>query len=80
MEDCPVIDETCLSGRKPLEGLADEPIELAVRIDPEYKDAFYKCLEKVEPMGFQDMMFAALGIYLTKLYLDKYTTNQDTTE
>lgn len=74
MEDWPVIDETCFSGLKLNKAGADEPIFFTIKIEPEQKEAFCECIEKVKPMSFNDMGFAALGLYLTKIYSDHYTT------
>ena len=71
MDDCPVIDETCLCGiEDDKKTIAESPISFIFN-----KDAFIDCYRKVKPMdNMQDMMNAALGLYLTKIYSDKYTT------
>lgn len=55
--------------------IAESPISFIVTIDPKYRDDFLKCIEKVKQMDtISDMMNATLGLYLTTLYSDYYTT------
>lgn len=76
MDDYPVIDETCMCGiEDDKKTIAESPISFIFTIGPENKDAFIDCYREVKPMdNMQDMMNAALGLYLTKIYSDKYTT------
>lgn len=75
MDDCQTVNKTFLSGIEPDKSIAESPISFYIRIDPEQKDALRECLAKVKPMGnMNDMMNAALGLWLTNLYKDLYTT------
>lgn len=68
------VNETFLSGIDP-DKIAESPITFYIKIDPEQKDALLECLSKVKPMdNMQDMMNAALGLWLTNLYKEHYTT------
>lgn len=53
--------------------IAESPISFIVTIDPKYRDDFLKCMAK-QMDTISDMMNAALGLYLTTLYSDYYTT------
>ena len=44
MDDYQVIDETCMSGLKPIESFKNEQEFIRIEIDPEYKDVFEDCL------------------------------------
>lgn len=48
MDDYPVIDETCLSGLKPIEAFKNEPEFIRIEIDLEYKDVFEDCLRELK--------------------------------
>lgn len=76
MEDYPVVDKTFLCGiEDDKKTIAESPISFIFTIGPENKDAFIDCYRKVKPMdNMQDMMNAALGLYLTKIYSDHYIT------
>lgn len=75
MDDCQTVNETFLSGIEPDKSIAESPISFYIKIDHEQKDALRECLAKVKPMGnMNDMMNAALGLWLTNLYKDHYTT------
>lgn len=75
MEDCQTVNKTFLSGIEPDKSIAESPISFIFELGPEHKDAFIECYRNVKPMdNMQDMMNAALGLYLTKLYSDHYTT------
>lgn len=75
MDDYPVIDETCMSGLKPIESFKNEPEFIGIEIDPEYKDVFEDCLENAKPLSDDVYIYTALGMFLSKVY-----PNQDTTE
>lgn len=75
MEDCLVVDETFLSGLKPIESFKNDPEFIRIEIDPEYKDVFEDCLENAKPLSDDDYIYTALGMFLSKVY-----PNQDTTE
>lgn len=71
-----IVEETFLCGieddKKTIE---ESPIRFLFELGPENKDAFIECYRKVKPMyNMQDMMNAALGLYLCKIYSDCYTT------
>lgn len=70
-----VVEETFMCGieadKKPI---AESPICFRFELGPENKDVFIECIKKVKPMSSQDMMNAALGLYLTTLYSDYNTT------
>lgn len=75
MEDSPTLDETCLSGLKPLDAFKNQPEFIRIEIDPEYKDVFDACLENAKPLSDDVYIYTALGMFLSKVY-----PNQDTTE
>lgn len=75
MDDYQVIDETCMSGLKPIESFKNEPEFIRIEIDPEYKDVFEDCLENAKPLSDDVYIYTALGMFLSKVY-----PNQDTTE
>ena len=71
-----IVEETFMCG---IEGdkktIEESPIRFLFELGPENKDAFIECYRKVKPMhNVQDMMNAALGLYLFKIYSDCYTT------
>lgn len=75
MDDCQTVNKTFLSGIEPDKSIAESPICFYVKIEPEQKGALLECLAKVKPMdNMQDMMNAALGLCLTNIYSDYYTT------
>ena len=76
MDEPQVVEKTFLCGiEDDNKTIAESPISFIFTIDPEYKDAFIECYRKVKPMdNMQDMMNAALGLYLTKIYSDHYKT------
>lgn len=69
-----VIDDTFMSGLKHVKRPEGEPMTFIVKIDDEHEGAFLGCVARVKPMCMQDVMFAALGLYLVNLYKDHYTT------
>lgn len=71
-----IVEETFLCGiEDDKKTIAESPISFIFEIGPENKDAFIECYRKVKRMdSMQDMMNAALGLYLFKIYSDKYTT------
>lgn len=64
MDDYPVIDETCMSGLKPIESFKNEPEFIGIEIDPEYKDVFEDCLENAKPLSDDVYIYTALGMFL----------------
>lgn len=71
-----IVEETFLCGIKDDKKTIEEsPICFLFELGPENKDAFIECYRKVKRMdNMQDMMNAALGLYLFKIYSDEYTT------
>ena len=59
MDDYPVIDETCMSGLKPIESFKNEPEFIRIEIDPEYKDVFEDCLENAKPLSDDVYIYTA---------------------
>lgn len=74
MDDYPVIDETCMSGLKPIESFKNEPEFIGIEIDPEYKDVFEDCLKNAKPLSDDVYIYTALGMFLSKVYPNQYTT------
>lgn len=76
MDDSQVVNETFLCGiEKDNKPIAETPISFIFKLGPEHKDTFIECYRKVKPMdNMQDMMNAALGLWLTNLYKEHYTT------
>lgn len=71
-----IVEETFLCGiDDDKKTIAESPIRFLFELGPENKDAFIECYRKVKRMdNMQDMMNAAFGLYLFKIYSDCYTT------